>query len=413
MTPPLARNRNYRVLWGSQALSEFGFNASAIAFPLLVLALTGSAAASGLVLGTVAAARLSAGLPGGALVDRWNRKKVMLGCEAAQVLAATSLVGALAMDVATVPHLVAVAAVFGASAALFEPAEDACLPSLVPDEQVATAVAMNSARSSLGQLAGTAAGGALFAVGRVVPFVADMLAHALAFTGLLFLRVPPREVHPEPMRRLGREMAEGVRWVWQQRRIRVTALCAVVLSLFFSAFYIVVIVLAQQRGVPPGQIGIMAAMLGAGGILGALLVPYLQGVLGPYLSIAAVFWVLTVLTAVSVLVKDAYVMGALFAGMALLPPTANATIVSRQLLLTPDELRGRLSGAVGLVVGAAAAVGPVLGGFLVEAVSGDQAILTCAAGIAAITLLVTVNPTLHRLGRDEVGDESGTAVPAS
>jgi MFS family permease len=413
MTVPLSRNRNYRVLWGSQALSEFGFQASTIAFPLLVLALTGSAAASGLVLGTVAATQLAAGLPGGALVDRWNRKKVMLGCEAAQVLAAASLVAALALDAATVPHLMAVAAVFGACAALFQPAEDACLPSLVPDEQVATAVAMNSARGSLGQLAGTAAGGALFAVGRVVPFVADMLTHVVAFTGLLFLRVPAREVQPEPMRRLGREMAQGVRWAWQQRRIRVTAFCAVVLNLFFTAFYIVVIVLAQQRGVPPGRIGIMAAMLGAGGILGALLAPYLQRVLSPYLSIAGVFWVLTALTATSVLVENAYVMGAVFAGMALLPPTANATIISRQLLLTPDELRGRLSGAVGLVVGVAAAVGPVLGGFLVEAVSGDRAILTCATGMAAITLLVTVNPTLHRLGRDEVPEDSGTAVPAS
>jgi MFS family permease len=413
MTVPLSRNRNYRVLWGSQALSEFGFHATTIAFPLLVLALTGSAAASGLVLGTIAATQLVAGLPGGALVDRWNRKVVMLGCEAAQVLAAASLVAALALGVATVPHLVAVAAVFGACAALFVPAEDACLPTLVPDEQVATAVAMNSARSSLGQLTGTAAGGALFAVGRVVPFVADMLTHAMAFTGLLFLRVPAREVHPEPLRRLGPEIAEGVRWVWRQRQIRVTALCAVVLNLFFSAFYIVVIVLAQQRGVPAGRIGIMAAMLGAGGILGALLAPYLHAVLSPYLSIAGVFWVLTVLTAVSVLVTDAYVMGALFAGMALLPPTANTAIVSRQLLLTPDELRGRLSGAVGLGVGVAAAVGPVLGGFLVEAVSADQAILTCTGGIAAITLLVTVSPTLHCLGRDEVDDESGTAVPAS
>src|SRR5215475_11951878 len=144
MTVPLSRNRNYRLLWSSQALSGFGFNASMIAFPLLVLAVTGSAAASGLVLAATAAAQLVAGLPAGALVDRWNRKKVMLGCEAAQ----------------------AVAAGFGVCAALFEPAEEASLPNLVPDGQLPTAVAMNAARAYLGHLAGTAAGGFLFAVGR-------------------------------------------------------------------------------------------------------------------------------------------------------------------------------------------------------------------------------------------------------
>jgi hypothetical protein len=60
----------------------------------------------------------------------------------------------------------------------------------------------------------------------------------------------------------------------------------------------------------------------------------------------------------------------------------------------------------------AGVAGPVLGGFLVEVVSGDQAILTCAAGIAAVTALVTVNPTLRRFPRDLATDESGVAVPA-
>src|SRR5262249_42317907 len=95
MTIPLSRNRNFRLLWGSQVLSEFGLSASTIAFPLLVLAVTGSAVASGLVLSTVAAAEVVAGLPMGALADRWDRKKIMLGCEAALTIAGASLVTAL------------------------------------------------------------------------------------------------------------------------------------------------------------------------------------------------------------------------------------------------------------------------------------------------------------------------------
>ena len=399
MTGTLSRNRGYRLLWSSQALSEFGFNASMIAFPLLVLAATGSAAASGLVLGTAAAARLVAGLPAGALVDRSSRKRIMLGCEAAQAVAAASLVAALLGGVASVPHMVVVAAVFGVAAALFEPAEDSTLATLVPAEQLSTAVAMNSARSSLGQLAGTAAGGFLFAIGRFVPFTVDVLTHAAAFGTLSFVRVPKREARPEPGARIGREIADGLRWVWRQRHIRVTVLCAVVLNLFFSAFYIVVIVLAQRWGVPAGQIGIMAAMLGAGGILGALLAPYLVRRLSPYLSIAGVFWALTALTPLAALVHSGYLIGLLFAAMALLPPTANTTIMTEQLLLTPDDLRGRLTAAIGVATGVAATTGPVLGGALVEMVSGGQAVLLCAAGIAAVTLLVTLSPTLRRFPR--------------
>ncbi|HSV65998.1 MAG TPA: MFS transporter [Mycobacteriales bacterium] len=392
---PLARNRNYQLLWGSQVLSELGFHASAIAFPLLVLAVTGSAAASGLVLGTIAIAQLLAGLPAGALVDRWHRKRIMLGCEAAQATAAASLVGALVWGTASMPHMVAVAAVIGVCAALFAPAEEASLPSLVSGEQLGTALAMNSARASLGQLTGTAAGGFLFALGRSVPFAVDAITHTMAFVGLAFLRVPRREVPPAPARHLGREIATGLRWVWEHRHIRVMLLCAVVLNLSFSAFYLIIIVLAQARGVPAGEIGIMAAMLGVGGVLGALAAPYLSRVVSPYVSIIMVFWVVTVLAPVALVVYDGYLMGLLFAAMMFLVPAANTTIMTQQLLLTPDELRGRLASVMGVVGGVAAAAGPALGGLLMQAVTDRPAVLLCAGGMALAAVLATASPTLR------------------
>ncbi|HEX6471813.1 MAG TPA: MFS transporter [Streptosporangiaceae bacterium] len=410
---PLARNRAYRLLWGAQAASEFGAHAVTIAFPLLVLALTGSAAASGLVLGTVAAAQLCAGLPAGALVDRWSRKRVMLVCEAAQALAAASIAAAVWRDVVTVPHLVAVAAVMGVCTALFEPAEEASLPAIVPEGQLPTAVAMNSARTYLGQLSGTAAGGFLFALARFVPFVVDLVTHVGALVALAFVRLPARPPRTEPGNRLDREIKAGLAWVWRHRHIRVTALCAVVLNLFFAAFYLVIIVLARSRGVPAAEIGVMAAMLGVGGIVGALVAPYLQSRMSPYVSIAGVFWALTVLTPLAVFIDNGYLMGALFFAMALLPPTANTTIMTEQLLLTPDEMRGRLSSVIGLITGVAGAVGPVLGGALTEAVSGATAVLVCAGGIAAVTVLVSVNSTLRRFPRREPAAEPVPAESAA
>jgi MFS family permease len=404
---PLSRNRNFTLLWASMLTSDFGFSAAAIAIPLLVLTVNGSAADAGLVLGTVATAQLAAGLPAGALAGRWNRKYIMLGCEAAQAIAGASLVAAILMHVVSIPQLVVVAAVIGVSAALFGPAEDASLPNIVPDEQVQKAVAMNAARTSLAQLSGTGAGGFLFAVGRVVPFAADMVSHALAFFALTFVRLPPREVERQPISQLHRETLEGVRWVWQQRLIRVTTLCAVVLNLFFSAFYIIIIVLAHRRGIPAGQIGVMAAMLGAGGLVGALLAPALTQKISPFASIASVFWILTVLTPVAIFIRNGYVLGALLFAIALLPPTANTTIMARQLLLTPDNLRGRLSGALGLMAGGAAAVGPMLGGVLIAAVSGTEAVLVCAVGMAGVTVLVTASPTLRHFPRETGGEGTG------
>lgn len=409
MTVPLSRNRDYRLLWTGQALSEVGSSATTIALPLLVLVMTGSPATSGLVLGALAAAQLLAALPAGALVDRWNRKTVMLLCEAVQALVVGGLAIALWWNFASVLHIVLTVVVIGVCRALFEPAEDASLPRVVPTEQLSTAVAMNAARSYVGQLAGTALGGFLFALRRWLPFAVEALTHVAAFIALLFMRLPAQKRKPAPKGNFHREVMEGLRWIWQQRLIRVIAICAIGLNLFFQAFYLVIIALAQQRGVSSGEIGVMAAMFGAGGILGALAAPRLHRLVKPHLSIVAVFWALTVLIPLTVFIHNGYLMGAVFAAMAFLAPTANTTITTYQLLLTPDELRGRLSSVMSVALGTAAVAGPAVGGTLMEVLSGNGAVLVCAAGAALLAVFATTSRTLRKFpGHDHVPATSDT-----
>ncbi len=401
MTTSLSRNRDYRLLWAGQALSEAGASASTIALPLLVLLLTDSAAATGLVLGASAAAQLVVGLPAGALVDRWNRRTVMLVCEAVQALAVAFLVIGLWWDAVGVEHVVLAVIVLGVCRALSEPAEDAVLPAIVPERQLSDAVAMNTARGYLGQLSGTALGGLLFGLARWLPFAVEAITHVATFLALLFIRVPAREREPAPLTRFHREVGEGLRWVWTQPVVRVVALCAVGLNLFFQAFYLLMIAIAHREGVPAGQIGIMGAMLGVGGILGALVAPRLHRALRPHRAIVGVFWAITALIPVALFVDPGIPTGVLFAAAAFLAPTANTTITTYQLLLTPDELRGRLSSVMGVALGIAAIAGPAVGGLLVDFLTPAQAILTCAAGTALMTLFATVNPTLRRFSREE------------
>lgn len=143
----------------------------------------------------------------------------------------------------------------------------------------------------------------------------------------------------------------------------------------------------------------MAAMLGVGGVAGALVAPVLHRRLGSYGAIIAVFWALAVFAPVTVLADSGYLIGVLFALMALFPPTANTAIMTDQLLRTPDELRGRLTSTLVLACGAAGAAGPALGGSLAQMVPGDGAILLCAAGMATAAVLATASPTLRTLSR--------------
>lgn len=399
VTTPLFRNRDYQLLWASQALTQFGLRASAIAFPLVVLSLSDSAGAAGLVLAVSTGATLVAGLPAGALVDRWNRKKVMLSCEAVQAVSTATLVFALWRGTTSLVHIAVVATVMGVCGALSQPAEEACLPNLVPAEQLSTAVAVNAARSYLGQLTGTSAGGFLFAVGRFVPFAVNTVTHVAAFFLLLFVRLPPPEARSDVPKHLGREMVAGVRWMWGNRPVRVTGFFIVFLNLFFSAYFIVIIVVAQRNGVPTGEIGVMAAMFGVGGLLGAIATPALLKVLSPYLSIISVFWVLAALTPLAIFAHSGYVLGAIFACMAFFAPIANTTIDTYQLLITPDGMRGRMNAAMDLLTGVAGVIGPALGGMLLETFSSEHAVLLCAAGLGVATLVATVNPTLRGFPR--------------
>jgi MFS family permease len=397
---PLRRNRNYGLLWAGQMFSETGFNTISIAFPLLVLVLTGSAAASGLVLGASAAAQLVAGLPAGVVADRHNRRTVMLICEAVQTVGTAGLVVALALGHAQLWMVVVVAAVAGVGRSFFEPAERASLPQVVPAALVGEALAANAARGYLGQLSGTALGGLVFAFRRYAPFLLDAVLHALCFVLLLFLRLPKREPRPvaEPGRVLAGwlgEMGHGLAWVWRQRLLRATALCLVGVNFFFTAFYVVIIVVCHQRGLPSGEIGVMGAMFGVGGLLGALAAPTLLRRISPYFSVLGVLWALTVLTPVAVLIDNAYLMGVLLAAMAFLAPTANTSIGACQLLLTPDGMRGRLSSVLNVLGGLAAAAGPAVGGWLAGLGDPNRVILICSVGILVLAVLGSISPALR------------------
>lgn len=397
MTTPLWRNRPYQLLWSSRALSEFGIQLSVIAFPLLAFTITGSALTAGLATAAMAAAHTVTSVPGGALIDRWDRKRTMVLGQLGQGLAMLSLAVAVWLDVASLAHLVVVAAVLGAGEALFEPSEDASLPNVVSAEQLPTALGLNAGRAYFGQLGGSALGGVLFGLGRPLPFLGTAVAHLASFVLLLFLRLPARDRTVTPAGALHREIWHGLQWAWRQPLIRTSALCAVSLNLLFHALYLIVIVGAQQRNVPAGQIGLMAAMLGVGALLGALAAGYLCRVLSPYLAIIGVFWSLTVIAPLLAFVENSYAVGGLLAAIAFLAPTANITITSRQLLLAPDELRGRLSSVMSLTGGLAATAGPAIGGVLLQTSGTTQAVLLCNAGLVLTALAATGSRTLRNL----------------
>ena len=213
---PLHRNRDFNLLWVGQVVSDLGGNISAIAFPLLVLTTTGSPAMAGIVAAARNLPELAFAVPAGALVDRWDQKRVMIVADCARAAALGSLALAVALDAVAFGHIVAVAVVEGVGVVFFEVAEGSALPKVVADHHLHAALARNSARAHTAALAGLPLGGTLFGIGRAVPFVFDAVSYLISVITVSLIKTSfQREAAPERPRLRG-DMRAGLSWFWRQ-----------------------------------------------------------------------------------------------------------------------------------------------------------------------------------------------------
>ena len=133
---PLRRNRDFVLLQTGQLLSDVGSQSTSIAFPLLVLAATGSPALAGVVAFARTAAWTLLSLPAGVAADRWNRRRLMLAADGVRVLAVGGLAAAVATGRAAFWTIALAAFVDGAGTALFLAAQAGAMRAVVPARQL-------------------------------------------------------------------------------------------------------------------------------------------------------------------------------------------------------------------------------------------------------------------------------------
>src|SRR5262249_52482995 len=142
------------LLWSGQTVSIFGTYVSQLALPLLVLALTKSPTQAGLLTAVGMLPYLLLSLPAGALVDRWNRKALMIWCDTARWLTLGSIPLAYALGHLSVAQLYVVAAVAGIGDVFFGLAQTSSLPQVVAPSQLSRAWSLSEASDASGRLLG-------------------------------------------------------------------------------------------------------------------------------------------------------------------------------------------------------------------------------------------------------------------
>ncbi len=363
---PLWRNRDFVLLWSGQVVSTLGTRVTGVAFPLLVLALTHSPAKAGVVGFAQTLPFMLFYLPAGALVDRWNRKRVMLVSDAGRALALGSIAIMLGLGSLPFAQIVVVAFVEGSLFVFFYLSESAALPQIVPKPQIAQAVAQNQARVQGADLAGQPLGGALFGVSRLLPFAFDAISYAVSFVSLLFVRPPFQEQRERVRARLRSDIAEGVTWLWRQRFLRTTIVLVAGSNFAFNGMTLALIVRAQALGASPSVIGVMLALSGAGAILGSIVAPWVQRQVHAKVVVVGSLGVWAVAAGALAVPKSPFVLGTIWGVAGIFGPVFNVTLSSYRYALVPDRLLARVQSAALVVAWGAVPLGSLVAGLLLE-----------------------------------------------
>ncbi|MFF0290896.1 MFS transporter [Streptomyces sp. NPDC005262] len=394
----LLRNRDFSLLLSGQLVSSIGDQAQSIALPLIVLALTGSATHAGYVLGLGTLSFLAFGLIAGALVDRWDRKRTMIWCELGRTALTAGVAVELWLDRLTMPQLYATAALSGILTTLFQVANIAALPNVVGPRQLSAALGYSQSAGNAAGVFGASLAGALYALGRTVPFAVNAVSFALSAASLRLMRARfQMDGHAARTKAgLAIEIRDGLGWLRHQPVIRFLTLVSAADKVRYGAGYLLIITLARQLGASSLWIGVIFSGAAVGAVAGAL-VSERATLRFPLGRIAVVMlWLEALIFPLYALAPNPLLLAAVAAAESLVAPVYMVAMTTHQLAITPDELRGRTTSAVSTLTTGALSVGTLAGGALITTLGAKPLVWLCGAWLLVLAIITTANRAVRQ-----------------
>ncbi|HJT57686.1 MAG TPA: MFS transporter [Ktedonobacteraceae bacterium] len=391
----LWRNREFLLLWSGQIVSATGSQVSLLAFPWLILAVTGSPVQAGLIAAIRTLPYILFGLPAGALVDRWNRKKVMILCDTGRALALGSIPIAFALGYLTALQLYLVSCIEGTLFIFFGLAESAALPRVVSVEQLSAATAQNEFVYSVSGLIGPSLSGLLYSIGNAMPFLADAVSYVISVCSLSFIKTKFQEERVAAPRKLWVEILEGMNWLWHHKVMRFLAILVSGFELCSAGYVLIVLVLAQQQHASKIATGLIFAGGGIGSIVGAFIVGPLarRFTVGSLMIAASWLWAVTWLP--FAVAPNPFLLGVAVAAAFIVVPIHASVQYGYRLASIPDKLQGRVNSIYRIVLFGCQSLGLLLAGILLQASGPVLTVLILFVPQAALAIAATLNKHLR------------------
>ncbi|MCX4594532.1 MFS transporter [Streptomyces sp. NBC_01549] len=407
--PRLVDVPGYIRFWTASAVSAFGSQVTGLALQILTaVTLSASATQVGLVNAARWAPYLLFGLVAGVLVDRCRRKPMMVAMD----LGRAALLGVIpllyALDRLSIAALCVCVFAFGVLCLFFDAANQSYVPRLVPKELLNAGYArMGQADAVAGSTGPLIAGVLIKFVGAPLAVLVDAVTYLLS--GLLLTSVQAHDPVPDrgARRSLGRELREGVAWVYRHRTLSSIALTSHAMLLFNTIVSTVFVVYAlRELKIGDFGLGVTYACAGLGAVLGGALSERVSRKLDVGATLIA-FRVLAAVGWLPLVLAERGTWGLFSVSLAFFLVSLAISIespveLSYRQSVTPDRLRGRMNATIRSFNWGMVAVGAPVGGLLADQVSYRFALWVGLSGAVIQALVLTVSRTREARAADEL-----------
>lgn len=383
-------HRDFRLFWAGLVVSSIGSQFTSVAMAWQIYEITGSALQLGLIGLARAVPTIALLLFGGLLADAVNRRHLMMVAETGQLCVAAALAVCSLLDLVSPPLLYAVSASLALFSALESPARTAVIPNLVPRDQLTNALAMNSSVRYLAMVVGPSLAGVVIAVtGPTFCYLAEAGTRLVGVVTLALMR-PISQVAGGRRAMSLTSLREGLGFVWTHPVMLWLMALDLVQNFFGSARSLLPVYAKDILFVGPEGLGVLYSATAIGALGMALLVGTVGRLQrpGPWVLISVALYGL--FTAVFAISGSFWLSWLMLAAAGAANSVSNVTRATINQLITPDELRGRVTGVNSMFT----TTGPPLGQFSAGALAatlgpqlgplaGALVVVGVAAGMAA------------------------------
>ncbi|WP_433013441.1 MFS transporter [Kribbella sp. CA-294648] len=365
---PAELGQDFRRIWPASTISNLGDGAMLAAGPLLVASITDEPLAVGIAAFVQQLPWLLFALLSGALVDRLDRRLVVVAADTFRAVVLAALGIAVLVGVSPLWAVYLTLFLLGTAETLADSASGALLVNAVPKEQLGKANArLYATGTAANQLVGPPIGALLFAVGTGVPLVMDAVTFAAA--AVLMSRVSAQLPAAQDAARtaLWADVREGVRWLWNHAGVRTLAWTILVMNITFMAGFATWVLFAKERlGLSETQFGLLISASAVGAIAGMPVYHLLEPRLGSLTLLRAGLVVETAIHLILAVTRSPVVVVVTMTVFGVHAVVWGIVSTTARQLATPDALMGRVNNVYSLASIGGAALGALLGGALAQ-----------------------------------------------